>query len=94
MNLASPRNKLFCLLVCLILPAIVFGQASAEKPAPKVSYILAGRLFDATGDTARENVVIVVEDERIKNVASAAEVKIPAGAKVIDLSQATVLPGL
>ena len=34
--------------------------------------------------------------ERIKSVASAADLKIPAGAKVIDLSQATgpVLPGL
>ena len=66
----------------------------ADKAAPKVSYILAGRLFDATSDSVRENVVIMVEDERIKSVASAADLKIPPGAKVIDLSQATVLPGL
>ncbi|MBZ5652324.1 MAG: amidohydrolase family protein [Acidobacteriia bacterium] len=38
--------------------------------------------------------VIAVEDERIKSVASAADIKIPPGAKVIDLSQATVLPGM
>ena len=42
----------------------------------------------------RENVVIVVEGERIKSVEPAAQAQIPAGAKVIDLSKATVLPGL
>ena len=97
MNLAIAKRKFSTLSVCLMLSSIAFGQAASpatEKPAPKVSYILAGRLFDATGDNVRENVVIVVEDERIKSVASAADLKIPAGSKVIDLSQATVLPGL
>ena len=89
------RNRFFTTLVCLTLSSIAFGQASpADKTAPQISYILAGRLFDATSDTVRENMVIAVEDERIKSVASAADVKIPPGAKVIDLSQATVLPGL
>jgi imidazolonepropionase-like amidohydrolase len=98
LNLVISRKKFFPALVCLMLSSIAFGQASAipaaDKPVPKISYILAGRLFDATGDNVRENVVIVVEDERIKSVASAADLKIPPGAKVIDLSQATVLPGL
>lgn len=96
MNYARSRNRFVTALVCLMLSSIAFGQASrvADKPAPKVSYILAGRLFDATNDNVRENVVIVVEDERIKSVASAADIKIPPGAKVIDLSQAMVLPGL
>jgi imidazolonepropionase-like amidohydrolase len=67
---------------------------SPEKPAPKVTYILVGRLFDATGDSVRENMVIEVEGQRIKSVAAAADLKIPPGANAIDLSQATVLPGL
>jgi hypothetical protein len=81
------RNKLFTALVCLTLSSIAFGQASpaADKTAPQVSYILAGRLFDATSDSVRENMVIAVENERIKSVGSAADVKIPPGAKVIDL---------
>ncbi|MGH9554024.1 MAG: amidohydrolase family protein, partial [Terriglobales bacterium] len=96
MNYARSRNRSVTALVCLMLSSIALGQASpvADKPAPKVSYILAGRLFDATNDNVRENVVIVVEDERIKSVASAADIKIPPGAKVVDLSQAMVLPGL
>jgi imidazolonepropionase-like amidohydrolase len=42
----------------------------------------------------RDNVVIVVQDDRIQSVAAAVSVTIPAGATVIDLSKATVLPGL
>ena len=77
-------------LLCLIISSV----ASAQSPTSKASYILAGRLFDATSDTVRENVVIAIEDDRIKSVSPAADIKIPPGAKVIDLSQATVLPGL
>ena len=98
MNHAISGKKRSPALVWLMLSSIAFGQASAgpaaDKPAPKISYILAGRLFDAASDNVRENVVIAIEDDRIKTVASAADLKIPAGAKVIDLSQATVLPGM
>ena len=70
-------------------------QARAGAPAAaKTTYILAGRLFDATADTVRETMVIVVEGDRIKNVAPANTVKIPSGAAVLDLSDSTVLPGL
>ncbi len=82
MNHAISRKKLFPALVCLMLSSIAFGQAAtpaADKPAPAVSYILAGRLFDAASDNVRENVIIVVEGERIKSVASAADLKIPPG---------------
>jgi imidazolonepropionase-like amidohydrolase len=69
-------------------------QNNAENPAPKVTYILAGRLFDATSENVRESAIIVVEGERIKAVGSAADIKVPSGAAVIDLTSATVLPGL
>ena len=71
------------------------AQQPAAKPAPAITYIRAGKLFDSTSDSYRENVVIVVEGERIKSVeAGRRSAQIPAGAKVIDLSKATVLPGL
>jgi len=70
------------------------AKSTAVNSAPQVTYILAGRLFDANGDNVRETMVIEVERERIKSVAPAAEMKIPAGARVIDLSHSTVLPGL
>jgi imidazolonepropionase-like amidohydrolase len=73
----------------------VSGSAqSVPRAEGKTTYIKAGRLFDGTGDKVRENVVIVVAGERIQSISPAAEVKVPAGAAVVDLSRATVLPGL
>lgn len=69
------------------------AQNPAATPAPQV-YIKAGHLFDATSDNLRSDVILVVEGERITKVAPADEVTIPSGAKVVDLSQDWVLPGL
>ena len=96
---AFPTKKISAqILFLLTLANLVLAQnvasPAAEKPAPKMTYLLVGRLFDATGDGVKENMVIAVEDERIKSVTSAADLKIPPGANLIDLSQATVLPGL
>jgi len=54
--------------------------------------IKAGTLIDGRADAPRKNQTIVIEDNRI--VAVGADVVVPAGARVIDLSNATVLPGL
>jgi imidazolonepropionase-like amidohydrolase len=88
--------KKLCLVVIsiFILVFIAVGQTSSAAQTPKITYVLAGRLFDSTGDNLRETQVIVVEGERIKGVGSAASIKIPAGSTVIDLSNATVLPGM
>jgi imidazolonepropionase-like amidohydrolase len=72
----------------------VFAQQQPAKPAPKPVYVRAGHLFDATSDSIRDNVVIVILGDRIQNVGPASAVSIPAGATVIDLSRSTVLPGL
>jgi imidazolonepropionase-like amidohydrolase len=74
-------------------------SSNAQEPAPKpvqalTVYVKAGHLFDSTGDKLRDNVVLVIEGERISKVAPAGEVTIPAGAKVVDLSNDWVLPGL
>jgi imidazolonepropionase-like amidohydrolase len=79
------------LCVALLLSPIAFSQTTTPEPA-KTTYILAGRLFDATSDKVRENVLITIEGDRIKSVSPGAHA--PQGASVIDLSHATVLPGL
>jgi len=56
--------------------------------------IRAGRLFDSKSGRMLENQVVLVEGEKISSVGAADQVQIPAGAQVIDLSKATVLPGL
>jgi imidazolonepropionase-like amidohydrolase len=63
-------------------------------PAPRVVAVRAGRLFDSKSGQMLTRQVVVLSGERITEVGPAAQVKIPAGAQVIDLSQATVLPGL
>src|SRR5207237_223721 len=52
--------------------------------------IHAGRLLDVRGGIYRQNVYIIVRGNRIESVAQSA----PEGARVIDLTQATALPGL
>jgi len=65
----------------------------APPPAPAVvTAVKAGRLIDPDSGTALPNQVILIEGERIKAVG--ANLPIPPGATVIDLSRATVLPGL
>src|SRR4051812_5121509 len=74
-----------------------FGSqgGSFQCPAPAgVVAIRAGRLFDSASSQMLTNQVLVLQGERLSEVGSAAQVKIPADALVIDLSQATVLPGL
>ena len=63
-------------------------------PAPRTIAVRAGRLFDSKTGLMLTRQVVVVQGERITEVGSDAQVRIPVGAQVIDLSQATVLPGL
>ena len=64
----------------------------AQTPAHRV-VIKAGRLLDVkTGEVARDQ-AIVIENDKIVSVGPAKDASI-AGSTVVDLSQATVLPGL
>jgi imidazolonepropionase-like amidohydrolase len=62
--------------------------------APRVVAVRAGRLFDSKAGQMLTKQVVLLMGERITAVGPEAQVKIPAGAQVVDLSQATVLPGL
>src|SRR3989454_8296781 len=63
-------------------------------PAPRATAVRAGHLFDSKTGQMLARQVVLLQGERITDVGPEAQVKIPAGAQVIDLSQATVLPGL
>ena len=63
-------------------------------PAARTIAIRAGRLFDSTTGQMLTRRVVLITGERITDVGADGTVKIPAGVQVIDLSQATVLPGL
>src|SRR5262249_52620145 len=52
------------------------------------------RVIDGTGAAPRENQTIVIEQSKIRDVGPAAQVSIPAGARRMDLTDQTVIPGL
>jgi imidazolonepropionase-like amidohydrolase len=65
-----------------------------EPPEGKGTVALkAARLIDGTGAPAINNAVIIVTDNKIVAVGDARQVRVPAGAKVIDLGDVTLLPG-
>jgi imidazolonepropionase-like amidohydrolase len=77
----------FCVFVC-------FAAAAVNAQTPQTTAIRAGRLFDSKSGKVSENQVILIEEDKITSVGPADRAQIPAGAQVIDLSKATVLPGL
>jgi len=67
-------------------------STAAQAQTAALTAIKCGRLFDGKTLSLQDNVVVLIEGNRIRAVGKS--VVIPAEAKVIDLSQATVLPGL
>ena len=83
------------MLALLLAIAPLQQQPAAPAPRPALAIIHAGRLIDGRSDAPRLDQGIVVEGERIREVGPWADVSRRAsGARVIDLSRATVLPGL
>ena len=78
-------------LLVLFAVALIAAGASAAEP-PEVVVVKAGRLIDVKAGAVVANAVVVAQNGRVKAVGPSAQ--IPAGAKVIDLSGYTVLPGL
>lgn len=77
-------------LTAVLAAAFALGLSTAV-PAKDV-VIHAGRLIDGISRQPRAQMSILIKDERITAVQSGFVT--PAGAEVIDLSNATVLPGL
>ncbi len=71
---------------------LVAASTAAQTPPSAWVAIRAGRLIDGLGGTPLANATVLIEGDRIREVGSGVE--IPEGAKVIDLSRMTVLPGL
>jgi len=87
---------LLCSLT-LILQVGGKGQSQVKREASpaaaaKQIAIRCGRLIDGKGGEAIPNAVVIISGDRIAAVGR--DLRIPADAQVIDLSRATVLPGL
>lgn len=82
------------LVAALLLAAVASGALPAQANAPKASVLRPARVWDGVSGAAREGVVVLVVGDRIQAVGPAGEVRIPAGAQVIDLPGLTLTPGL
>src|SRR5262245_44875675 len=78
------------LACCLLALACVCATPDAQAPA--VTAIRAGRLIDPEAGRVLTNQIILIEGNRFRDIGP--NVAIPAGARVIDLSNLTVLSGL
>ena len=88
------KRILLGLIIYSLLQTVVLAQTKTAPPS--IVLIKAGRIIDVRGGRVLENQGILIEGERIKAVGSLAEIQksAPSTAGVIDLSRATVLPGL
>src|SRR6267142_4435907 len=87
------RKRILCALAMLAMSGgVSLGQSGMQGAAP-LTVIRAGTLIDGVSESPRKNQLIFVRGRRIEKVADD-PAAISAGAKVIDLSSATVLPGL
>jgi imidazolonepropionase-like amidohydrolase len=94
-RLRTGLSVLIFLTATLICSAQTSGTTQNNAPAaPAIVVIRAGTLIDGKSDSPRRDQVIVIRGNHIESVSDAASAKIPPGASTIDLSQATVLPGL
>ena len=90
--MSLPRPIVSALAIALA----VFSSSTmmADEPKGKGTVVLrAARLIDGTGKAPIAPGAVVVTDDRIVAVGKPGEVKVPEGAKTIDLGDSTLLPG-
>jgi imidazolonepropionase-like amidohydrolase len=97
------KKSVFALLYALLLPCLSWSQTSSKLSAPVRAFVKEDapvialthvRVIDGTGAAARGEQTLVIADGKIAALGEAAATKIPDGAKVLDLTGHTVIPGL
>ena len=89
--MTRPVARNFCGLALGLLAASSAWSAEPAAAGPPI-VLRAAHLFDSVSGKLVDHGVVVVSGTRIQAVGS--DAKIPEGAKVIDLGDATLLPGL
>jgi imidazolonepropionase-like amidohydrolase len=100
----SYKRKSYKLFLTLLLLSCFFGSVFPQNPTPigirpeapegkGVVALRAARLIDGTGAAPIRNAIVIVTNSKITAVGDAGSVRIPAGVKVIDLGDVTLLPG-
>src|SRR5215470_7214232 len=77
-----------------LLAMLCAASGTAFAQADQAVVLEGARLIDGTGKAPRENSVIVVQGDRITAVGVAGKLKVPKGARVVDVRGRTIMPGL
>jgi imidazolonepropionase-like amidohydrolase len=85
------RGSSFALVVAAFVFSLSFAANAQQPPAGKTIVLKAARLWDGKSDAVVTPGVVVISGGKIQAAGSSAQ--IPAGAEVIDLGDATLLPG-
>jgi imidazolonepropionase-like amidohydrolase len=91
---ARRTNRLLVFFAAVLMMVGTGTSVSAQAPAPKRTVVHPGRVLNVRTGELRANQAIVIEGDKIVQIAAASEVKAGAGDTVIDLPEATLLPGL
>src|SRR5437870_3920330 len=86
------QRFLMVLLFVLISPSRVQAQNGADPNQARLMVVRAARMLDVQSGKYVSNAVLVIEADRIKSAGS--NLPVPAGAQILDLGKATLLPGL
>jgi imidazolonepropionase-like amidohydrolase len=89
-------RRLATLLLLFSAGAFLCKAQTSKKAPPGAVAIHAGKVLDVRTGSYLSDQIIWIEGDRIKEIGKASEisVRLPAGVRTIDLSNATVLPGL
>jgi len=94
----NKNRMMIALLVLLVLMTCSGGvlaqNGAGAQPGNSVTVIHAGHLLDGSGKPPRNDQAIVIAGNRVQSVSAWSPAAVPPGAAIIDLSAATVLPGL
>ncbi|HET8676515.1 MAG TPA: hypothetical protein VFO63_12045, partial [Blastocatellia bacterium] len=80
--------------LCAVIFAVFATTVRAQEPKGSGTVVLkAARLIDGTGAAPIPNGVVIVTDNKIIAVGKDGTVQVPPNARVINLGDATLLPG-
>jgi imidazolonepropionase-like amidohydrolase len=86
------RKTSLVFLIVVSIPLCLFSSQEKKEEANVVA-LIGGTLIDGTGAAPVQNTTVLIEGDKIKAVGLKANVKIPPGANIINVSGKWILPG-
>jgi len=93
MNMIRKNALLSLLVLVLSFSVFSFSQQQPENKETPITALVGGTLIDGTGAAPVPDAVILIQGDKIKAAGPSAQIKVPEGAKRVDVKGKFVLPG-